>query len=192
VSGRIIIVEDHQVVRTGLKLLLQSRGYGVVGEAADGETALTLVAEHQPDLLLLDLAMPGRLDGLQVTAHLRQNNWTLPIVVLSMYDEPALREAALKAGANAYILKQAPESQLLDAIAHCLPTPASSTLTGRENEILRWLAEGHGNKEIANGLHISVKTVETHRAHLFQKLGLQSRADLVRYAISQGLLAQTS
>jgi len=190
VNGRIIIAEDHQVVRTGLKLLLQSRGYGVVGEAADGETALTLVAELQPDLLLLDLAMPGRLDGLQVTAHLRQNNWTLPIVVLSMHDEPALREAALQAGANAYILKQAPESELLDAVARCLPTPASSTLTGRESEILRWLAEGYGNKDIANQLHISVKTVETHRAHLFQKLGLQSRADLVRYAISQGLLTQ--
>lgn len=185
-SGRIVIAEDHHVVRTGLKLLLQSRGYGVVGEAANGDQAIHLVQEVQPDLLLLDLAMPGGPDGLQVTAQLRQRGYTTPIVVISMYDEDALKEAALKAGANAFVLKQAPETELLEAIAACLPSQASPTLTARENEILRWLAEGYGNKDIATRLGISVKTVETHRAHLFLKLGLQSRADLVRYAVSQG------
>ncbi len=185
-SGRIVIAEDHHVVRTGLRLLLQSRGYGVVGEAANGEAALALVEELQPDLLLLDLAMPGGPDGLQVTALLRQRGFAIPIVVISMYDEEALRQAALKAGANCFVLKQAPETELLDAIARCLPASASPTLTARESEILRWLAEGYGNKDIATRLNISVKTVETHRAHLFLKLGLQNRADLVRYAISQG------
>ncbi|MBX3171121.1 MAG: response regulator transcription factor [Candidatus Eremiobacteraeota bacterium] len=185
-SGRIVIAEDHHVVRTGLKLLLQSRGYGVVGEAANGDVAIHLVQELQPDLLLLDLAMPGGPDGLQVTAQLRQSGFSTPIVVISMYDEDALKEAALKAGANAFVLKQAPETELLEVIAGCLPSQASPTLTARENEILRWLAEGYGNKDIAIRLSISVKTVETHRAHLFLKLGLQSRADLVRYAVSQG------
>lgn len=185
-SGRIVIAEDHHVVRTGLRLLLQSRGYGVVGEAANGDAALALVEELQPDLLLLDLAMPGGPDGLQVTAQLRQRGFSTPIVVISMYDEEALRQAALKAGANAFVLKQAPETELLDAIARCLPVAPSPTLTARESEILRWLAEGYGNKDIATRLHISVKTVETHRSHLFLKLGLQNRADLVRYAISQG------
>lgn len=185
-SGRIVIAEDHHVVRTGLRLLLQSRGYGVVGEAANGHAALQLVEELQPDLLLLDLAMPGGPDGLQVTAQLRQSGFSTPIVVISMYDEDALKAAALKAGANAFVLKQAPETELLEAIAGCLPSQASPALTARENEILRWLAEGYGNKDIATRLNISVKTVETHRAHLFLKLGLQSRADLVRYAVSQG------
>jgi len=184
--SRIVIAEDHHVVRTGLKLLLQSRGYGVVGEAADGNKAILLVQELQPDLLLLDLAMPGGPDGLQVTAQLRQDGYTTPIVVISMYDEDALKEAALKAGANAFVLKQAPETELLEAIARCLPKEVGATLTARENEILRWLAEGYGNKDIASRLNISVKTVETHRAHLFLKLGLQSRADLIRYAVSQG------
>ncbi|ODT57458.1 hypothetical protein ABS71_19960 [bacterium SCN 62-11] len=184
--SRIVIAEDHHVVRTGLKLLLQSRGYGVVGEAANGDAALNLVKELQPDLLLLDLAMPGGPDGLQVTAELRQSGYTTPIVVISMYDEDALKDAALKAGANAFVLKQAPETELLEAIAACLPKEANPTLTARESEILRWLAEGYGNKDIATRLNISVKTVETHRSHLFLKLGLQSRADLVRYAVSQG------
>lgn len=185
-SGRIVIAEDHHVVRTGLRLLLQSRGYGVVGEAANGDAAIHLVEELQPDLLLLDLAMPGGPDGLQVTAELRQRGFTTSIVVISMYDEDALKEAALKAGANAFVLKQAPETELLEAIAGCLPSQASPILTARENEIMRWLAEGYGNKDIASRLSISVKTVETHRAHLFLKLGLQSRADLIRYAVSQG------
>ena len=187
---RILLADDHAVVRSGLRHLLQSRGHLVIGEASQGEEALHLAAELRPDLILLDLAMPPGMDGLEVTRALRARGCSTPVVVLTMYDDDALRQEVMRAGAQAYVLKQAPDSQLLDTLASLLPEVSpSSLLTQREMEVFRLAAEGYGNKEIAVRLEISVKTVESHRSHVFLKLGLNSRADVVRLALDWGLLS---
>jgi len=183
---RILLADDHAVVRSGLKALLQQRGLEVVAEAADGASAVQAYREHRPDLVLLDLTMPPGLDGLEAARLLRTEG--AQVLVLTMHDDEALRTELLALGACGYVLKQAPEEELLQAIRAACPPAAEVALTAREEQILRLLAAGYGNKEVAGRLDISVKTVETHRAHLLLKLGAQSRADLVAYALQRGWL----
>ncbi len=183
---RILLADDHAVVRSGLKALLQQRGLQVVAEAADGAQALQAFREHRPDLVLLDLTMPPGTDGLEAARLLRHEG--ARVLVLTMHDDEALRAELLALGACGYVLKQAPEDELLAAIHAACPTQREISLTPREEQILRLLAAGHGNKEVAARLDISVKTVETHRAHLMLKLNANSRADLVSYALQRGWL----
>ncbi len=189
---RVFIADDHAVVRSGLRLLLERRGFEVVGEAAQGEEALELVELLRPDVVLMDLTMPPGPHGLEITKRLKETSPQLPVIILTMHDDQSLFEALKEAGAARYLLKQAPESELIEAIHQVCgrPVPPSpqKLLTAREYEILCLYARGYGNKEISNMLDISVKTVESHRNHLYLKLDLGSRADLTAYALRHGLL----
>lgn len=193
---RILIADDHAVVRSGLKLLMANYGYQIAGEAASSQEAVSEALRLRPDLILMDLAMPpGEGGGLEATKRLKELLPQIPVIILTMHNDELIRRSALEAGACDYVLKQAPENELISAISRACPLAVrldpQTVLTGREYEILGLLARGHGNKEIANLLQISVKTVETHRTHLFLKLSLESRADLVEYALSAGLLHRT-
>jgi len=209
---RILIADDHGVLRAGLRALLNSEpDFQVVGEAADGQTAARLAEELRPDVALLDLSMPG-LDGIQVTRQLKQTLPETRTLILTVHEDEGLLREAIKAGASGYIVKRAVESELISAIrAICAgnlyvhpsltrallkeispslvpdETP-SEPLTAREIEVLRLIAQGHTNRQVAEVLHISVRTVESHRANLMSKLGLSSRAELVRYAMEHNLL----
>lgn len=192
---RILVADDHAVVRTGLKLLLANQGFQIVGEASSGEEAVTQALRLSPDLVLMDLTMPPGEGGLEATRSLKKQAPHIPVIVLTMHNDESLRQSALEAGAADYVLKQAPENELMAAIARACPSAEKTNprdiLTSREYEILGLMARGYGNKEVANLLNISVKTVETHRTHLFLKLKLESRVDLVDYALSTGLLRRT-
>jgi two-component system response regulator NreC len=209
---RILIVDDHGVLRAGLRSLLNAEpDLQVVGEAADGRTGLRLAAELSPDLVLMDISMPG-MSGIQVTRQLKE---TLPgtrVLILTLHEDESLLREAIRAGASGYILKQAVEAELISAIRavgrgdlyiHPAMTRAllkdvspllaseenpTEPLSPRELEVLRLVAQGHTNRQVAEKLHLSVRTVESHRANLMNKLGLSSPAQLVRYAIEHGLL----
>jgi len=211
-SIRILIADDHGVLRAGLRALLNAEpGLEVVGEAADGHTALHLAAELRPDVALMDLSMPG-LDGIQVTRQLKE---TLPgtrVLILTVHEDESLLREAIQAGAAGYIIKRAVESELINAIravcsgdlyVHPALTRAllrdlspaltsdqapTEPLTPREIDVLRLIAQGYTNRQVAEKLHVSVRTVESHRANLTSKLGIASRAELVRYAKEHGLL----
>ena len=209
---RILVADDHGVLRAGLRALLNSEpDFQVVGEAADGQTAARLAEELRPDVALLDLSMPG-LDGIQVTRQLKQTLPETRTLILTVHEDEGLLREAIKAGASGYIVKRAVESELISAIraicagslyVHPSLTRAllkeispslvpdenpSEPLTAREIEVLRLIAQGHTNRQVADVLHISVRTVESHRANLMSKLGLSSRAELVRYAMEHNLL----
>lgn len=180
----------------------------VVAEAGDAESALRSVLGHKPDVLVLDLNMPGTLTSLQALAMVPERSAATRTVILTMQDDPEFARRAMRAGANAYVLKEAADTDLVEAIrqasqgqtyltpslgaklAAAPPEDASrpGDLSERELEVLRMIALGHTNAEIAGELYLSVRTVETHRAHVQQKLGLSTRAELVRYAIDHGLL----
>jgi len=209
---RILIVDDHGVLRAGLRALLNAEpDLHVVGEAADGQTGLRLATELNPDLVLMDITMPG-MSGIQVTRQLKE---TLPgtrVLILTLHEDESLLREAIRAGASGYILKQAVEAELISAIRavgrgelyiHPAMTRAllkdvspllvpeenpTEPLSPRELEVLRLVAQGHTNRQVAEMLHLSVRTVESHRANLMDKLGLSSPAQLVRYAIEHGLL----
>lgn len=209
----ILLAEDHQIVRQGLQALLGAvSDFSLVGEAGDGQEALKLVEYHQPDVLVLDLMLPG-LNGLAVAEQTKRRSARTRIVVLSMHTSEAYVAEALRAGAAGYVLKQSPASELVFAIYEAvagrrfLSPPLSEqsvevyerelktntvdlykTLTPREREILQLVAEGHTNTAIAERLSISPRTVETHRDNLMRKLNLHTRADLIRYAIQHGLV----
>ncbi|MEW6281567.1 MAG: response regulator transcription factor [Candidatus Eremiobacterota bacterium] len=187
---RVLIADDHAVVRAGLRMLLESRGIQVVAEAAEGEQAVALAERHRPDVVLLDLTMPPGQDGIWAAEQLRRRLPEARLLILTMHDDEALRARVFEAGAHGYVLKQAADADLAAAIRElCGQTsPPATPLTERENEVLQLIAQGYGNKEIANHLQISVKTVETHKAHGMQKLGLQTRAEVVRYALKAGML----
>lgn len=189
---RILIADDHTVVRSGLALLLANHGIKVVAEAESGEQAVEEALKTRPDLVLMDLTMPPGEGGLEATRLLHQKAPEIPVIILTMHNDESLRESVLEAGAVDYVLKQAPEQEMLLAISKACPdvlrADPKEILTGREFEVLCLLARGFGNKEISNLLDISVKTVETHRTHLFMKLDLDSRADLVDYALKTGIL----
>jgi two-component system response regulator NreC len=207
---RVLIVDDHAVVRSGLRLLLDAESdIEAVGEAPNAERALYEAIELKPDVVLMDLQMPEK-GGIEGMPALLQALPTTKVLVLSMQDEPRYVRAAFEAGASGYVLKEAADSDLVAAVrevagggryvhptlgARMIDAEAAERrhtqedpLSGREREVLKLLALGQTNQEIAEILFISVRTAETHRAHIMQKLGLSNRADLVRYALSQGLL----
>jgi two-component system response regulator NreC len=202
---RVLIADDHALVRAGLCALLKSQpDLEVVGEAEDGVAAWGLCRKLHPDVVVMDLNMPGR-GGISATEDIRSEYANIKVVVLTMYDDETYIRMAHLAGASAFVLKKALATELIQAIraAHAgrshfpqleaMPVPADRRLpleliTEREQEVLTLIALGHTNTEIAAKLHISEKTVETHRAHILAKLGLNTRADLVRFAIDHGLL----
>jgi two-component system, NarL family, response regulator NreC len=207
---RVLIVDDHAVVRTGIRLLLdQETDIDPVGEAGSGRDAVFEARELKPDVILMDVVMPGG-SGLEVIPVLLKEHPEARILVLSMQDDPRYVREAFAAGASGYVLKEAADVEVVAAVrevarggryvhpelgARLIAADAAAArraeedpLSDREREVLRLLALGHTNQEIAKQLYISVRTAETHRAHVMQKLQLSSRAELVRYAISQGLL----
>ena len=203
----VVLADDHAVVRTGLRMLLERDGtMEVVAEASDGDAALRYVRGHKPDVLVLDLNMPGR-DSLDALPEILEASPGTHVVVLTMQPDPAFARAALQAGAVGYVLKEAAHEELLRAIdaaragatyvdpavgARLAADPAypparPDGLSRREVEVLERIVLGETNAEVAGSLHISVRTVETHRAHIQQKTGCTSRSALVRYAREHGL-----
>jgi two-component system response regulator NreC len=203
---RLVVADDHVVVRSGLILLLNNEAdFEVVAEAGDIDGARRYVRGHHPDVLVLDLNMPGGSSLDAIPAILEESPGT-EVVVLTMQDEPAFARQALGAGARGYVLKEAADAELVEAVrrassgqtylnprlgARLASEPATGRpdeLSEREVDVLRLIALGHTNAEIAEHLHLSVRTVETHRAHIQQKLRLSSRAELVRYALDHRLV----
>jgi two-component system response regulator NreC len=203
---RIVLADDHAVVRSGLKMLLQAESdFEVVAEAGDTESAKRYVGGHKPMVLVLDLNMPGG-SSLEAIPEIRANHPDTQIVVLTMQQEPAFARHALSAGAIGYVLKEAADDELVEAVRRAAkgesylnprlgarlasePTPGPpDDLSEREVDVLTLIALGHTNAEIAERLYLSVRTVETHRAHIQQKLGVSSRAELVSYALKRGLI----
>jgi two-component system response regulator NreC len=202
----LVIADDHHVVRTGLKLLLEAEpGIEVVAEAADVDSARRYVRAHRPDVLVLDLNMPGE-PSLPSIPKLREEMPDTQIVVLTMQDDPAFAREALNAGALGFVLKRSAESELVEAVRLAAagqpylnpqlgariavepPPGPPDGLTEEEVEILRQVALGHTNAEIGEQLYMSGRTVETHRGQIQHKLGLNTRAELVRYVLDHGLL----
>jgi two-component system response regulator NreC len=203
---RVVIADDHSVVRRGLRQLLEGEeGVEIVAEAQDLPGARRYVRGHRPDVLVLDLNMPGG-SSLEAIPELRAEFPETQIVVLTMQNEPAYARQALSEGVLGYVLKEAADAELVEAVRRAAagdsylnprlgakvaaqPTPGPpGGLSEREVEVLRMIALGHTNAEIAEGLYLSVRTVETHRAHIQQKLRLGSRSELVRYALEHGLI----
>lgn len=211
---RILLADDHGIVRRGMRALLETEpGIEVVGEAADGREALRLCEELQPDIAILDVAMP-QLNGLDVASQAIRRLPQLKVIILSMYNDEAYIIRALLAGARSYLLKEATEDDLLPAVRAVAEgksyfSPAISRillndyvrqlrqrgiqdtwelLTAREREVMQLLAEGNTNKEVAGLLGIGVSTVDTHRVKIMQKLGLRTFADLVLYAVRKGIV----
>jgi two-component system response regulator NreC len=211
-SLRILIADDHGVLRAGLRALLNSEpDMEVVGEAADGDEALQLAGALCPDVVLMDINMPGR-DGLDATRQLVKLQSDIHVLILTFHEDSSLLQEAIQAGASGYILKRAVQSELVDAIkaiargdmyihpamtrallVNSALVPDSNpvaidTLTPREVDVLRLLAQGYTNRQVAEKLTLSVRTVESHRANLMDKLDLHSRVELVRYAAQHDLL----
>ena len=209
-STRVLIVDDHAVVRSGLKLVLEAEdGIEPVGEAGTARDAVFEARSTKPDVILLDVVMPDQ-SGLEIIPTLLQEHPEVRILVLSMQDDPQYVREALAAGARGYVLKEAADNEVVAAVrevasggryvhpelgARLVAAESEERrranedpLSERESEVLRLLALGHTNQEIAKQLFISVRTAETHRAHIMQKLRLSSRAELVRYALERGLM----
>jgi two-component system response regulator NreC len=206
-SIRVVIADDHPVVRRGLRQLLESEDrFEVVAEAGDVESARRYVRGHHPDVLVLDLNMPGE-PSLEAIPQLCKEFPATQIVVLTMQSEPAYARSALSAGALGYVLKEAADEELIEAVDAAArgepylnprlgakvatepPPGPPDGLSEREFEILRLIALGYTNAQVADELYLSVRTVETHRAHIQQKLGLHDRAAIVRYALDKRLVS---
>lgn len=202
----IVLADDHTVVRNALRMLLDAEpGFEVVAEAGDVDAALRYVRGHKPRVLILDLNMPGR-PSLDAVPDIREASPQTEIVVLTMQNEPAFARRALQAGVRGYVLKEAADAELVQAVrsaavgdTYLQPALGARLAAGdvgsngdelseRERDVLRLIALGHTNAEVAEQLYISIRTVESHRAHIQQKLSLSSRAELVRYAIECGLI----
>ena len=213
-SVRVLVVDDHAVVRAGLRLLLDAEDdIEPVGEAGSARDAIFQNRSVKPDVILLDVVMPGE-SGLDVIPTLLHERPEAKVLVLSMQDDPQYVRQAFAAGANGYVLKEAVDAEVVAAVREvakggryvhpelgarlvAAETEAArraeeDPLSDREREVLRLLALGHTNQEIAKQLYISVRTAETHRAHIMQKLRLSSRAELVRHALAQGLLEESA
>lgn len=210
---RLLLVDDHAVVREGLRALLATDPrFEIVGEASEGEGAVAAAAALHPDLVVMDVSLPG-INGVQATRQLKLQAPSTRVVALTVHEEGGYLRSLLDAGASGYVLKRSAPSELLRALhvvgdggtyldpalagqlvgklvrnaPHAGPAPL---LSERESEVVRLVARGYSNKEIAAKLEVSVKTVETYRYRAVEKLGLRSRADLVRYAIEQGWLEE--
>ncbi|MFA8442876.1 response regulator [Yoonia sp.] len=207
-TTRILIVDDHPMVAEGIQSLLESYDdIDVVGTLGNGQDAVDRVNELKPDVILLDLNMPG-LSGLNATEMILEERPDTRIVILSMHDSPEYISTALSHGARGYILKDVPTEEIYTAIQTVMAggeylctgakgslqpkiSDGRETLTGREQTILLELAQGQSNKDVANTLNISVRTVETHRKNIKRKLGISSTAGLTRYALEHGVLQGT-
>lgn len=212
---KVLLADDHAVLRAGLRMLLDAQpDIEVAGEAENGEEAIEKVAELQPDIVLMDITMAG-MGGLQATRELKKRDPEIKILILTMHDDEGYLRQCLQAGASGYVLKKAADTELTAAIRavhrgdiYIYPSMAKvvvegylqkdsrtveasdeyDRLTGREHEVLQLIAKGHTNQQTADTLFVSVKTIETHRSHIMEKLKLRNRAELVRYAIEKGLL----
>jgi two-component system, NarL family, response regulator NreC len=205
----IVVADDHAVVRAGLRALLERAGeFAVLSEVGDAEAAVRSVLGHKPDVLVLDLNMPGELSSLEAIPKVAAASPNTRVVVLTMHDDPQTARRALRAGAAGYVLKDAGDDELVAAIrqvasggtylnpsigaalATAPPPPVGPPdhLTERELEVLRLIALGHTNAEVGEQLYLSMRTVEAHRSHIQQKLNRFSRAELVRYTLDHGLL----
>lgn len=211
---RVLLADDHAVLRAGLRMLINAQAdMEVVGEASTGEEAVRQARVVKPDVVLMDIAMPGT-GGIEATGRIVRDGPRVRVLVLTMYDDVAYLRSVLAAGASGYVLKRSADTELLSAIriTHRGETYLEPSLAGavvqealgrrarqseaapgealseREREVLRLVAQGHTNQHVADRLFLSVKTVETYRARLMTKLGLKTRADLVRYALSTGLM----
>lgn len=211
----VLLADDHALVRDGLKAVLDRRRKDIVvtGEAANGNEVLALAQTAPPDIYVVDISMP-ELNGLETTDHLLSRDPAARVVILSMHDSRTFVERAFRCGARGYILKESAAEEVVNAISEVYagryyvsprisqflvqgflgrggtpekPAPEGGALTRREREVLQMIAEGFTNKEIAKRLHIAMNTVHVHRNNLMRKLGLHRQADLVRYAIKEGL-----
>jgi two-component system response regulator NreC len=214
---RLLIADDHDVVRSGLRMLLRSSPeFVVAAEAADGEEAVRLAEIHKPDVAILDISMP-KLDGIEATRIIKQHHPEIKVVILTVHEDEEYAYQVLRAGASAYVLKNASKQEIFDSIhaanqgerffspgisklivdgfikrseSHTEVKSDSSEqqLTKREIEVLRYIAQGYTNRQIATALFLSFRTVNTHRANLMQKLNIHETAGLVRHAMSLGLI----
>jgi len=212
VAIRILIVDDHQLVRSGIRRLLEAEeDFEVEDEAGTAYDAVRLARLHKPDVILLDVVMPGG-NGIDAIPEILAASPATSVLTLSMQDDPAYVRQAFAVGAKGYVLKEAADDELLAAVrevakggsyvdhqlgsrlaaydATAMAAKEADPLSDREREVLKLLALGHTNQEISQQLYISVRTAETHRARIMQKLGLTTRAELVRVAIERGLLAE--
>jgi len=210
---KVLVVDDHEVVRQGIKMVLDSDPeLDVVGEASSGEEAIEKVRELQPNVVVMDISMPG-LSGFEATRRIRESHPEVQILALTVHDSEAYVFQMLQAGATGYVVKRAPSEEVIQAVKRANagesvlhPSVAKllirdylsrvehgeeisfDTLSDREREILKLIAEGKTNKEIAEMLYLSVKTVQAHLANLMRKLGMHDRTELVKYAISKGII----
>ena len=207
---RVVLVDDHAILRSGLRRVLDAEAdIEVVGEAESADRAVFETISNKPDVVVMDLMMPGK-SGIEGMPAVLQASSDVKVLVLSMQDDPRYVHEAFAAGAAGYILKEAVDAEVVGAIqrvaagdhyvhpalgarlvaaeAEAKAREEADPLSDREREVMRLLALGHTNQEIAKELYISVRTAETHRAHIMQKLRLSSRAELVRYALDEGLL----
>lgn len=211
----IIIADDHAVLRSGLKALLNcTPQFEVIGEAGNGLEAIQLVEACRPDILILDLAMPD-MNGVDCIKEIRSRGLPCPILVLTMYDDEEFIQEVMRAGANGYVLKKSADTELMEAILRIhagkkylnesvsqtlidtlLRAPADTVdtnspytkLSGREREVLRYLAKGHTNTEIAEKLSLSTKTIDTYRSRIMNKLNINKKSELVNYAIRHKMI----
>ena len=210
---RVLIAEDHQTVREGLELILNTQSdIEVVGEAGDGQAAVEMAKALNPDIVIMDVSMP-RLNGLKATRELQRSLPNVKVLTLTRHNDDGYLQQLLRAGVSGYVLKQSPSTELLQAIRaiaagrQYLDSALTHRVVGsfveksnarnsapqrepseRESEVLRLIAWGHSNKEIATRLDLSVKTVEVHKANAMRKLGMKSRIDIVQYAMLRGWL----
>jgi two-component system, NarL family, response regulator NreC len=208
---RVLVVDDHAVVRAGLRLLLDSQDdIETIAEAGDAREAIFEARSTKPDVVLMDVMLGAGKSGIDATSEMLHESPESKVLILSMQDDPRYVREAFAAGASGYVLKEAADTELVTAVrevaaggryvhpalgariaaadADAERSAAEDPLSDREREVLRLLALGHTNQEIAKMLFVSVRTAETHRAHIMQKLRISTRAELVRYAISRGLL----
>ena len=212
---RILLADDHTVVRDGLRALLEKQAdMAVVAEAADGRDSVRLAEEQSPDVVVMDIAMPN-MNGIEATRRIISSNPRVAVVILSMHQDESYVLRSLKAGAKGYLLKDSLRSDVIDAIRQVAQGRSFLTkkvsrllqedyireleqrglddsydlLTEREREILQLVAEGRTNKEVAGLLNVSITTVETHRTHILQKLGLHSVPELILYAVRKGIIS---
>ncbi len=211
---KVLIADDHAIVREGVRMILAKEpDIEVVGEAEDGRQALDLVEQRRPNVVIMDLSMPG-MGGIEATKKVKKQHPAVNVLALTMHEDESYVFQLLRAGASGYVLKRAAAQDLVQAVraaakgeAFLYPSVARKVvedylkrveageererydgLTEREREILTLIAQGLGNQQIAEKLYISIKTVQTHRAHVLEKLGLHDRTELVRYAIRKGLI----
>jgi two-component system response regulator NreC len=217
---RILIADDHDVVRSGLNVLLRSApDFAVVAEASDGEEALRLTQRHKPDVVIMDISMP-KLDGIEATKLIKERQPEVKVIILSVHEDEEYAYQILRAGASGYLSKNSSRKEIFKAVRSAMSgeqffspgisriivegfvkrakeqeqedLPSSATadqkLTKREIEVLKYIAEGYTNRQIAEALFLSFRTINTHRANIMQKLNIHDTAGLVRYAMNMGLI----